>query len=388
MIMMRSTLSLGVVMRGCAVAVLVAASLGAARQGALLDAVKAGDAAAVRALTQRPGSARVADTDGTTALHWAVERGEGAIVDLLIKAGADVNAVNRFGVMPLAPASENGDAAMVQRLIKAGADPKATLAGGETLLMTAARTGDVETIKALLAAGLDVNAREKRRGQTALIWAASQGNSAAIRTLVEAGADITMRATGPESAACAGAFGGGSTGTSHRRATATVTNMIAPTARSCARTLAPSADAADPTRAPPVKPRLHMACSRFMIERPSRFCTIRPCAFIATSLQTSSTPKVVSSRSSTTALGANAMSGMPIDKAVATRVSWRRLPRRSINLPTSSAPMMPPRPPPSSVAPRPALPRPSLSRISGMRGNQFENVAPFTKNKAATAAAE
>ena len=203
--MMRSTLSLGVVMRGCAVAVLVTASLGAAaRQGALLDAVKAGDAATVRVLTQRPGSARVADVDGTTALHWAVERGEGAIVDLLIKAGADVNAVNRFGVMPLAPASENGDAAMVQRLLKAGADPKATLAGGETLLMTAARTGDVETIKALLAAGLDVNAREKRRGQTALIWAASQGNAAAIRTLVEAGADITMRATGPASASRTG----------------------------------------------------------------------------------------------------------------------------------------------------------------------------------------
>lgn len=202
--MMRPTHSLGVVVRGCAVAALVVTSLGAARQGALLEAVKAGDAAAVRSLTQRPGSARVADVDGTTALHWAVERGDDVVADLLIKGGADVNALNRFGVMPLAPACENGDAAMVQRLIKAGANPKATLAGGETLLMTAARTGDVDTIKVLLAAGLDVNARESRRGQTALIWAASHGNSAAIRTLVEAGADIKMRATGPESASRTG----------------------------------------------------------------------------------------------------------------------------------------------------------------------------------------
>lgn len=205
--MMRSTLSFGVVMRGCAVAVLVVSSLGAARQGALMEAVKSGDTAAVRTLSQRPGAARVADVDGTTALHWAVERGDAAIVDLLIKGGADVNAVNRFGVMPLAPAAENGDAAMVQRLLKAGANPKATLAGGETLLMTAARTGDVDTIKVLLAAGLDVNARETRRGQTPLIWAASHGNSAAIRTLVEAGADIKLRATGPESASRTGLAG-------------------------------------------------------------------------------------------------------------------------------------------------------------------------------------
>lgn len=186
---------------GCGLVALLAVSgLGAARQGALMDAVKAGDVAAVRVLTQRPGSAKVADVDGTTALHWAVEHSDAAIVDLLIKGGADVNAVNRFGVMPLAPAAENGDAAMVQRLLKAGANPSALLAGDETLLMTAARTGDVETIKALLAAKVNVNARESRRGQTALMWAASQGNSAAIRTLVEAGAELKARATGPKTA--------------------------------------------------------------------------------------------------------------------------------------------------------------------------------------------
>lgn len=228
--MMRHTLSLGGVMRGCAVAALVVSSLGAARQGALIEAVKAGDAAAVRVLTQRPGAAREAEVDGTTALHWAVERGDAAIVDLLIKGGADVNAVNRFGVMPLAPACENGNAAIVQRLLKAGANPKVTLAGGETMLMTAARTGDVDTIKVLLAAGLDANARESRRGQTPLIWAASHGNSAAIRTLVEAGADIKMRATGPESASRTGlaeARGDGMYGRSRYRPDASTPFMFA-----------------------------------------------------------------------------------------------------------------------------------------------------------------
>lgn len=196
---MRTTYS-----RALVVVVLAAAGMGAARQHPILDAVKAGDLATVRALLREPGAATAAEVDGTTALHWAAERDDLAAADALIKAGADVNAVNRYGVMPLAAACTNGSATMVERLLLAGANPHATLPGRETLLMTAARTGDVATIKALLARKVDVEAREERRGQTALMWAASHNNAAAIKVLVEAGADIHARAKGPQVASRTG----------------------------------------------------------------------------------------------------------------------------------------------------------------------------------------
>jgi ankyrin repeat protein len=175
-------------------------SLGAGSRGAdLLDAVKAGDATAVRTMLQRPGAlGEAVEVDGTTALHWAVEYDDLAIVDLLLSSGADVTAVNRYGVTPLAPACTNGNAAMVERLLEAGADPNTPLSGGETPLMTASRTGSAAALRVLLAHGADVHAREERRGQTALMWAASHNNAAAIQVLVEAGADLHARAKGPK----------------------------------------------------------------------------------------------------------------------------------------------------------------------------------------------
>ena len=88
--------------------------------------------------------------------------------------------------------------------------------------------------------------------------------------------DNLLLGVAPAASAGASAFGGGSTAISQRRISTTVMSRMTPTATSWARTLAPAADAADPTTAPPVKPRLHIACSRFMIDRPTRCCTITP----------------------------------------------------------------------------------------------------------------
>jgi len=160
----------------------------------LIDAVKTGDAARVRAvLKQQPAALKQSEADGTTALHWAVRADDAEMVRVLLMAGADVSAATREGITPLALAAINGSAAMTDTLLKAGAKPNVALPEGETILMTAARTGQPDVVKLLLKAGADLNARENWFGEDALMWAAAENHAAAVRVLVEAGADVNAR---------------------------------------------------------------------------------------------------------------------------------------------------------------------------------------------------
>ena len=159
----------------------------------LIEAAKAGDAAAVGALLREGVDANAAEVDGTTVLHWAVHRDAVDMVELLLGAGADVAAANRYGVVPLALACLNGSAVIAETLLDAGADPNATQPGGETALMTAARTGVVEPVRLLLATGADANATESTKGQTALMWAAAENHAEVVAVLAGAGADVTAR---------------------------------------------------------------------------------------------------------------------------------------------------------------------------------------------------
>ncbi len=129
---------------GVLLLVLSGTSVGAAgREVPLIEAVKKGDAIAVRAL-MRTADVNASEADGTTALHWAVHRDDLTMTELLIGAGAKVTATNRYAVAPLALACENGNAAIVERLLTAGADVNQALPGGETPLHTAARTGIIK----------------------------------------------------------------------------------------------------------------------------------------------------------------------------------------------------------------------------------------------------
>ena len=191
--------------RRCGVAALAAALLGATgiaqTRGAgagpegepLIDAVRAGDGAAVRSLLDQGVSPRTAEIDGTTALHWAAHHDHPAIAGLLLEADAAVDATNRYGVTPLALASLNGSTEMIARLLEAGADPNLPNPEGETPLMTAARTGNAAAIDSLLAHGAEVDAVEAWRQQTALMWAAAQNQAAAVDALLAAGADPNAR---------------------------------------------------------------------------------------------------------------------------------------------------------------------------------------------------
>jgi ankyrin repeat protein len=172
------------------VALLSVAARAEARGVSLIEAVKNGDVATVRALLSRKADVNHPEPDGTTALHWAVHRDDVQTADLLIRSGARVRVANRYGVTPLSIACTNGSAPLIARLIDAGADPNTTLPDGETALMTAARTGMVDAVRALLVRGAKVDAREPSKGQTALMWAAAENNAAIVKVLVEAGADV------------------------------------------------------------------------------------------------------------------------------------------------------------------------------------------------------
>jgi uncharacterized protein len=175
-------------------AALSVAGLGAAGNGlGVVDAVKQGNLAAVRALISQHADVNVAEADGMTALHWAVRGDDVPTAQVLLRAGANAKAVTRYGFTPIILAAQNGNASLVDALLKAGADPNSALPEGETVLMTAARTGSADAIRILVAHGAKIGAKENWQGQTALMWAASQNNAAAVKTLIELGADTNER---------------------------------------------------------------------------------------------------------------------------------------------------------------------------------------------------
>jgi ankyrin repeat protein len=173
--------------------IVCASSLPVGAQSPLVDAVKAGDPAGVRALLDQRVDVNAAEADGTTPLHFAVDRDAPQIVQMLIRAGADVKTANRYGATPLWLAAVNGNARTVAMLLEAGADASSANADGETALMVAARTGKADVVSLLLARGADPNATEGWRGQTALMWAAAEGHAAVIDRLIASGADLRAR---------------------------------------------------------------------------------------------------------------------------------------------------------------------------------------------------
>src|SRR5262245_50964159 len=91
----------------------------------VIDAVRRGDAAALRGLIQKKVPVTPAEADGTTALHLAVLGDRLDLVQALLKAGAAANAATRYGVTPLALAATNGNLAIVGALIEGGASANA-----------------------------------------------------------------------------------------------------------------------------------------------------------------------------------------------------------------------------------------------------------------------
>jgi len=159
------------------------------------ETIRSGDMAAVHAALKRGADVNAAESDGTTALHWASYGDDVEMVSLLLSKGADVDAENRYGVRPLSLASMGGHSDTLVALLEAGADAN-LMTSGVPSIMYAARTGSVNAIHVLERYGADVNAKETLRGQTALMWAAADHHAAGVRALIDLGADVHARSDG------------------------------------------------------------------------------------------------------------------------------------------------------------------------------------------------
>ena len=186
--------SRGRVIATCAVALLMAAAVGAADgDRRLVDAVRNKDQQTIRALLKQRADVNVRAHDGSTALLWAVHWNDLDTADLLIRAGADVNVANDLRTTALSLACTNANAALVERLLSAGASPDMPIATGETPLMTCAGTGNAAAVRMLIARGADVNTKETSQNQTALMWAAAERHAGVVTTLIAHGADLQAR---------------------------------------------------------------------------------------------------------------------------------------------------------------------------------------------------
>lgn len=94
----------------------------AAGGGAVIEAAKRGDLAALRRLvTSNPRLIDEKDAQfGATALHWAALRGHAEVVEFLLTQGADVRAKNGAGETPLQVAQRAGRTDVVRILSKPG----------------------------------------------------------------------------------------------------------------------------------------------------------------------------------------------------------------------------------------------------------------------------
>lgn len=180
---------------------------------------------AVMTLLANGADARITDSEGNGALHFAARGNSAEVSAMLIDAGADINAANRSGYTPLALACQAGNHAMAEYLLDCKADTAvsgavpalvaaadgsedeppmvallfahraavdATDVLGRSALIHAALSGHAGMIEALLKADSDIDHRDQR-GTTALMEAARSGSNSALQALAVATPDQSLR---------------------------------------------------------------------------------------------------------------------------------------------------------------------------------------------------
>lgn len=126
-----------------------------------------------------PGLVDAVAADGFFPLGLAAFFGHRAVVELLLVRGADVNtrAANPMQVAAIHAAVARRDAQIVRLLVERGADVNARQQAGFTPLHEAARHGGEDIVDLLLAHGADSAARSEE-GKAAADYARDRGHAA------------------------------------------------------------------------------------------------------------------------------------------------------------------------------------------------------------------
>ena len=157
---------------------------------ALLEAIRANDAATVRRLVAAGVDVDIREKKAGPALVMAAHEGSfDALQALLAARRIDLEARNAKGETALMLAAARGHLPAVQRLIARGAQVNQT---GWTALHYAASGGHVDIIRVLLEEAAYIDA-ESPNGTTPLIMATRQKMYSAMELLVAEGADPTLR---------------------------------------------------------------------------------------------------------------------------------------------------------------------------------------------------
>lgn len=155
------------------------------RDGALFEARKEGDVAAVRRALDAGANVNAGSpSNHQTTLFNAIIFKQADIVELLLSRGADARVEQKNGFTALDAAAFSGNADVVPALVALGLDPARVGRDGETPLVRAAWGGGDDkaaTVEALLAVGVD--AATTFAGRTGLPVYDETRNSATKRAI-------------------------------------------------------------------------------------------------------------------------------------------------------------------------------------------------------------
>jgi ankyrin repeat protein len=158
----------------------------------ILQAIRAGDVSATRALLRKHVELNTPLPDGSTLLAWAVEIQNGEIVHLLLEHGAKASGVGEVSVAPLFMACQYGDPGILNELLDQHADVKATRPDGITPLSLCAGNAPPSILERMITKGAQVD-RPDEVGQTPLMWAAAKGRVDNVALLAAKGAQVNGR---------------------------------------------------------------------------------------------------------------------------------------------------------------------------------------------------
>jgi ankyrin repeat protein len=131
-----------------------------------------------RLVRERPEAVNTHAADGHTPLGLASFFGHADVVRFLLAQGAapDTASRNEMNVRPLHAAAARGDVAIVKMLLAAGADPNVRQQGGYLPLHEAAHAGKTEIAHALVEAGARADLAEDK-GRTSVDLAREGGHA-------------------------------------------------------------------------------------------------------------------------------------------------------------------------------------------------------------------